>query len=318
MDIKERKVTIQGAYPIGVTVTYVNENKKSPAVVIIMGTGKLDRDGNGFGFHSNIYKDLAHAFAECGYVSARYDKRGTHASGGSFNSTGLYDLTNDAISVIQYLKKLPYVDEKKILVCGHSEGAMIAALVTEKEDTAGLILLGGAGMSLKDALYYQNRLLAEELPNMKGVTGLIMRKSFELDKQLAMIEDMFGKSKETTKETVFVKGASMPAKWLREHGSYTSEDFANILKRYGKPVLALTGEADFQADYHRLEALQGEKHISCFAPKGLTHILRKNDGDNSILNVNKLYRRLLKEPIDTELIKIIKDWLGDLMSQFQK
>ena len=67
MEIKEKKVTIQGEYSIGATITYEDETKKSPAVVIIMGTGKLDRDGNGFGFHSDLYKDLAYTFAECGY-----------------------------------------------------------------------------------------------------------------------------------------------------------------------------------------------------------------------------------------------------------
>lgn len=312
MQFREKKITIQGEYPIGATITYEDESRRSPAVVIIMGTGKLDRDGNGFGLHSNIYKELAHTFAACGYVSARYDKRGTHGSGGSFNSTGLSDLTNDAVSVIRYLKALPYVDENRILVCGHSEGTMIATLVTEKEDTAGLILLGGAGMCIKDALYYQNRLMGDELPFMKGLTGAIMRKSFDLNKQLALVDDMFRKSKETTKEKVYIKGAGMPAKWLREHGAYTSEDFANILKQYKKPVLAITGKADFQADYRRLDAIQAESHIRCFAPEGLTHILRVNDGDNSILNVKKSYRRLIKEPIDAELIKTIKEWLDAL------
>lgn len=313
MEFKEKNITLQGAYPIGATITYEDEKKKSPAVVIIMGTGKLDRDGNGFGFHSNMYKELAQTFAACGYVSARYDKRGTHGSGGSFNSAGLSDLTNDAVSVIRYLKGLPYVDADRILVCGHSEGTMIATLVTQKEDTAGLILLGGAGMCIKDALYYQNRLMGDELPFMKGLTGAIMRKSFDLNKQLALVDDMFRKSKETTKEKVYIKGAGMPAKWLREHGSYTSEDFANILKQYKKPVLAITGKADFQADFRRLDAIQAESHISCFAPEGLTHILRVNDGDNSILNMKKTYRKLIKEPLDAELIRTIQNWLHDLV-----
>ena len=312
MELREKRITIQGEYPIGATVTYEDESRRSPAVVIIMGTGKLDRDGNGFGFHSNIYKELAHTFAECGYVSARYDKRGTHGSGGSFNSAGLSDITNDAISVIRYLKSLPYVDENRILVCGHSEGAMIATLVTEKEDTAGLILLGGAGMCMKDALCYQNRLMAEELPSIKGLTGAILRKSFDLNKQLATIDDMFRKSRETTKEKVYVKGAGVPAKWLREHGAYTSADFAEILKRYKKPVLAITGKADFQADHRRLDAFRSEGHIRCLAPEGLTHILRVNEGKNSLLNAKKTYRKLMKEPLDAELIRTIKDWLDAL------
>ena len=310
MDMKEKAVTIQGEYTIGATITYRDETKKSPAVVIIMGTGKLDRDGNGLGFHSDLYKDLAQMFAECGFAAIRYDKRGTHESGGSFGQAGLSDLTNDAISVVRYMKALPYIDENRVIICGHSEGAMIATLLSEKEETAGLILLGGAGMCLKDALNYQNTLIADEVSNAKGITGAILRKSFSLNQQLAMIEDMFRKSKETQKEKVFVKGAPMPAKWLREHGTYTSDSFAEILKKYSKPVLAITGQADFQADFHRLESLQGEKHISCCAPKGLTHILRSYDGKISVLNAKKIYKALMKKPMDAEMLDIIKDWLS--------
>lgn len=36
------------------------------------------------------------------------------------------------------MKALPYVDETKVIVCGHSEGAMIATLLSEKEDSADI------------------------------------------------------------------------------------------------------------------------------------------------------------------------------------
>ena len=306
----EKQVMIQGEYPIGATITCKEEAGKLPAVVLIAGTGKLDRDGNGLGFHSNLYKDLAQAFAEVGFAAVRYDKRGTNTTGGSFDKAGLSDFVSDAIAVIQYIKALPYVDENRLLVCGHSEGAMIATLLSEKEETAGLILLGGAATSLKDALYFQNRLIAEDLPGMKGLGGAVMRKSFHLDKQLATIDDMFEKSKDPAKEKISVKGSSMSAKWLREHGAYTSEQYAALLKQYGKPVLAITGKADFQADYRNLDALQGADHIQCLAPEGLTHILRVSEGESSIVDVRKLYRNLLKKPIDENLLQSIRDWLG--------
>lgn len=309
MKITEKEVTIKGEFDIGATVTYTDENKKSPAIVIIMGTGKLDRDGNGAGFHSDIYKDLANLFAEQGFACIRYDKRGTHRSGGSFNAAGLSDLVNDAVSAVRYMKEQAYVDENRVIICGHSEGAMIATLVSEKEDTAGLILLGGAATSLKDALYYQNTLAAEEIGKKDGFSGALLKRSFDLKKQLAMIDDMFEKSSKTDKEKIFVRGAFMPAKWLREHGSYSSQDFADILKKYGSPVLAVTGTADIQADHRNLDLLKEQPHISCYAPERLGHVLRKSDDNISILEVNKDYRRLLKEPIDSELIGIAEDWL---------
>lgn len=309
MNIREKEVMVQGKFKIGATVTYTNENKKSPAVVIIMGTGKLDRDGNGAMFRSNIYKDLAHIFAKHGFAAVRYDKRGTHKTEGSFSKAGLHDLVDDARSVVQYMKKLPYIDENNIIVCGHSEGTMIATLLSEREETAGLILLGGAGLSLKDALVYQNKLVAEEVQHKKGLSGAILRSSFKLEKQLAMLDEMFKKSKETNKTNVFVKGAMYPAKWLREHGLYTSEDYAAKLKKYGGPVLALTGTADIQADHHKLDLLNGTDHIRCCAPENVNHLLREIDDDNNILNVGKQYRRLLKQPLHDGTVKVICEWL---------
>ena len=309
MKINEKKVMIKGNFNIATTVTYEDENKKYPAVVLIMGTGKLDRDGNGFGFKSNLYKDLAESFAGCGFVTARYDKRGTHHSGGSFKKAGLSDLVNDAISVVRYLKKQPYVDEKRIIVCGHSEGSMIATLLAEKEDVAGLILLGGAGMNMKDALYYQNRLVAEDIPNLKGLTAALMKKTFDIDKQLAAVDELFEKSAKTDKDTVFMKGASMPAKWIREHSAYTSAGFAKKVIDFGRPVLAVTGKADVQADYRFLEAFEGAENVECHTPEKLNHILRDNYGDNSVLNIKKQYRRLIGEPISSELLTIMREWL---------
>ena len=179
--LQEEHITISGEVSIGVTVTYTDKNTASPAIVIIMGTGKTDRDGNEKGFRTDLYKNFAEFFTGLGFVCVRYDKRGTFQSTGDFNTAGLHDRTDDTISVIRYVKTLPYVDETKVLACGHSEGAMIATLLSEKEDTAGLLLFGGAMLN---------------------------------------------------------------AKWVREHAFYSSEDYIMLLKKYGKPILAITGTAD--------------------------------------------------------------------------
>jgi hypothetical protein len=56
--IKEEKVIITNDIEIGATIAYKDKNEKKPLVLLIMGTGSLDRDGNGLGFKSNLYKDL--------------------------------------------------------------------------------------------------------------------------------------------------------------------------------------------------------------------------------------------------------------------
>lgn len=49
-----------------------------------------------------MYRDLADFFAGLRCVCIRYDKRGTHQSSGDFQTSGLYELVYDAISVIRY------------------------------------------------------------------------------------------------------------------------------------------------------------------------------------------------------------------------
>ena len=139
--INEEKVIITNDINIGATIAYQDKKEKRPLVLLIMGTGSLDRDGNGFGFKSNIYKNLSDMFVNMGCVCIRYDKRGTHESTGDSKISGLSDLVNDAVDVIHYAKKLDFVDEEKIVVCGHSEGSMIATLLTKKEDLSLLFNL---------------------------------------------------------------------------------------------------------------------------------------------------------------------------------
>jgi hypothetical protein len=308
MDFSEERVKIDGKVSIGATVTR-NCREKSPAIVIIMGTGKLDRDGNGPGLKMDLYKNMAKMFAEHGYVVVRYDKRGTHESEGDFNSAGLSDIVDDAISVIQYTKSLPYVDENSVIVCGHSEGSMVTTLLSQKEEIAGMMLLGGAGICLREALDYQQLLLDREAKEKKGLVGAIMRRTVNAEKNAAKTDALFEKCEGTDKDTVRMSGAKISAKWFREHGSYTSDDFIDIIRSFGKPVLAITGTADLHMDYRRLDALKDIPWVQCFAPEGVNHILRKVDDDNRITGIKKQYTRLASRPMDQDTADVIFGWL---------
>ncbi|MCM1161472.1 MAG: lysophospholipase [Roseburia sp.] len=309
LTLKEERITISGTVSIGATVTYTDKNTLSPAIVVIMGTGKTDRDGNEKGFRTNLYKQFAEFFAALGFVCVRYDKRGTFQSTGDFNTAGLHDLTDDAISVIRYVKSLPYVDETKVLVCGHSEGAMIATLLSEKEDTAGLLLFGGAATSMKDALFYQNELAADEFQHKKGLLGMLLRSQTSKEKTNAKVEAMFQKCVNTEKDRVLFGGALINAKWIREHASYSSEDYIRRLKEYGKSILAVTGTADISTDYRKLSALRDIPSAEIFTPSNVNHILREIDDDNSIMTVKKQYKRLALKPMHKATEEKIKEWL---------
>ena len=310
MSFIEERVKIEGEVMLGATVTHGDDGEKHPAIVILMGTGKLDRDGNGGGMKMDVYRNMAKTFSDWGYVTVRYDKRGTHESTGDFNKTGLLDLVEDAATVIRYIKSQPYVDPSKVFICGHSEGAIIATIVSQKEDTAGLILLGGAGTSLKDALYYQNNLVADQAKDMTGLKGMLIRKAAPREKNLEKVDKMFSKAEASDKDTMLFQGVPMPAKWLREHDSYSSEVLIDIIKGYGKPILAITGTADLSMDYRRLDLIKDIPQVECYSPEKVNHILREIDDGNLITDVKKQYARLARQPMHAETEQKMHDWLA--------
>lgn len=309
MSFDDEEVTIQGAVSIGAAVTCADRTRRNPAIVIIMGTGNLDRDGNGPGFRTDLYKNMADMFAEWGYAVIRYDKRGLYRTGGDNKTAGLMDLVDDAISVIQYAKTREYVDPEKVVVCGHSEGTMIAAILSEKEKVAGLILLGGGPISLRDALYYQNREVAQDGERMKGAKGFLVRKLATEEKGIAKVNKLFDKCGSTDKDRTMFGGVMMNSKWLREHDSYTSEDYVAILKAFDGPVLDIIGTADLSADYRALETLKGAPNIECYAPENVNHMLREIDDDNLMVNVKKQYLRLSSRPVHAETQERMRRWL---------
>jgi uncharacterized protein len=76
--------------------------EKYPAVLIIQGSGKLDRDGNDSKgkFKLNLYKQLAQFVASLGFITLRYDNRGVGQSEGDYIAAGMWDLVHDAQNAI--------------------------------------------------------------------------------------------------------------------------------------------------------------------------------------------------------------------------
>jgi len=308
--INEERITISTDINIGATIAYQDKNEKRPLVLLISGTGSLDRDGNSIRFKSNIYKELSDMFVEMGYVCIRYDKRGTHESKGAGLNFGLSDLVNDAANIIHYAKKLDYVDEEKVVVCGHSEGAMIATLLTKDEDLdlKGIILLSGACMSLKDAMMYQNYLILDQVKDMKGILGWFLRKTIKKESIEQQISDFFLKAEHSKKNVYFYKGSIIPTKYTREHNNLTKEYFIELLKAYKGKILAITGKSDVQADYRVLKEISSLDNVTINTPEQVNHVLRDVDGELNIMNIKKEYKLSFKKPISTKIKNSIKDW----------
>jgi alpha-beta hydrolase superfamily lysophospholipase len=125
------------------------EGQAAPAAVLMVpGSGPGDRDGDdrASGEHSRTQWWLAQALAAKGIVSLRYDKRGSAESAGAGAAPTLQDAVEEAASWARLLARQPGV--RCVVALGHSEGALIGALLSHKVKLCGLIDAGGSGMEL--------------------------------------------------------------------------------------------------------------------------------------------------------------------------
>ena len=155
-----------------------------PVVLLIAGSGPTDRDGNsallpGAGGHM---KRLAEALAARGLASLRYDKRGVGASlcpGLREEELRFRHLVEDAVALAEPLRSDPRFGP--LLLAGHSEGSLIAALAArELPAAAAVVSIAGAGQKASELIRAQLRGRLPELVEMVAFAALDALASEEL------------------------------------------------------------------------------------------------------------------------------------------
>ena len=135
-----------------------------PVVLIIAGSGPTDRNGNQSGMVNNALKQLAHALAQQGIASLRYDKRGVAGSyPAGINEAELrFDhYVDDAKGWIESLNQSPRFSD--VWVMGHSEGSLIGMRAAQTSDVSRFISLSGPAQGAAQILSQQLAALPEEL-----------------------------------------------------------------------------------------------------------------------------------------------------------
>ncbi|WBW96700.1 alpha/beta hydrolase [Oceanirhabdus sp. W0125-5] len=311
----EEQVTIKGEVILKGTLAIPQMDKeKLPAVLIVNGSGPADRDGNinrpGMSF--NIYKKIAHFISELGFITLRYDKRGSGESEGEFNSTGMSDLINDINNNIKFLQNHLKVDKDKIILLGHSEGCILSTLANEITPVSGVILLSGAGKNLKHFLHYQNISIINEAKTLKGLKGVLLKANFKERKILKNEEKYFNKLENSTGDTIRMNLGKVPAKWYREHFKYSSEEILDKLNNAQCPIIAITGVKDVQANPVDLESIEklGNDDIKCMVIDNMDHMLREYKGEKTIFDMMKQYKKGASQPIHPQLKAVLGEWLA--------
>jgi pimeloyl-ACP methyl ester carboxylesterase len=129
---------------------------RHPAIVLVAGSGRVDREANVAGIP--IFTQLAGALAERGFVVVRYDKRAVGQSGGRDERATIDDYAQDLIAVVKWLRKRDDVDRERITVAGHSEGGAVAMIAAGKEDDIkSLVLIAAPGTTGADLVLEQQQ-----------------------------------------------------------------------------------------------------------------------------------------------------------------
>ncbi|TDW01124.1 alpha/beta hydrolase family protein [Pseudobacillus badius] len=296
------------------TVTCPQQAGVFPAVLLIAGSGPIDRDGNGKKgkYPTNLYKELAAFFTELGFMTLRYDKRGTGKRQGDWRDAGLSDLLSDAKAAAAFLQGQPNVS--KVIVCGHSEGTILATDLAATMAIDGCMLLSGGVDNLMEALIHQRKQAYRELLEMPGWKGWINRKLKVDEINEKKAEKLLEKMKASKRDTIRVQGIKQPAKWFREHADYQTRA---ALQRVTCPVFALHGNKDPLVDSTVLEELAGlvqgesEYHVV----EDMEHGLREQAEPKSILKTKALMKTVLTRPLHKEGLQLMAGWLKRFLAE---
>lgn len=307
----EKVITIKGRYDLEGTMIIPEKpgQEKYPVVIIVAGSGEIDRNGTiaKAKLELGLYKDIAQLISSLGFITVRYDKRGVGESKGSYLNTGMWDLVDDIESIIEYVKSEPMVDSSKIILLGHSEGCTLITAVNSRNPVSGLVYLAGAAESIEEALERQRSLAYEELKKSKGIKGFLF-KLINIEKiGEKNAHKLYKKMLESNTDTIRYQFQTINAKWFREHLLYNVyED----LKKVTCPVVAITGDKDFQTNPDRLQYVKDfvKGPNESYVIRNMDHGLKEVLENTSILTFKKQYMEGSKKPLHPQLVERLTNW----------
>ena len=268
--MREEIVTIgEGSkYPLQGTLTLPDSEERCPAVLLIQGSGPTNRDEK-IGVLTP-FKDIAEYFAAKGIASLRFDKR-TFVYSKEMKKdktvTVWEEITEDAVSATELLKKDPRILSDKVFIAGHSLGGMLAPRIdAEGGDYAGIIIMAGSPRRLLDIMMEQNEAVVESL---KGLTKKIaIRQVAKFESQLRKYDSL------SLEESKNFEMFHLCSYYFKEMEAHPATDY---LLKTEKRVLIIQGEKDFQVsaekDLGGYQAILGNKaNIEFRLYPGLNHL----------------------------------------------
>lgn len=315
------------------TLTLPEGKTNVPAVVIVSGSYKQDRDGMMAGHP--LFKEIADYLSSNGVAVLRLDDRGTGKTTGVYETSTTGDFADDALRAIHYLKGIKQINTAKIGLLGHSEGAAASAIAAAKsKDVAFIVSVAGMGMSGYDSLISQNADLVNaseatevdkkryhEINELMFKTALKYADSDSLENKLNSIYNDWKVKDDAYFKTLniefdhfrfpiysYVNFAVGP--WYRYFVKY---DAAKTVGQVKVPILALNGDKDLMVsgranldNWKNYAAAGGNNNVEIHLLPGLNHLMLP-----CVTCTQQEYQNI-KAGFSPEALQIISSWIGKL------
>lgn len=201
-----------------------------PLVILHVGSGPTDRDGNQARLKMNTHRMLAEGLAKAGIASLRYDKRGVAASSEALTQEAELRFGDYVSDLRGWLAS--YQDDERfstITVAGHSEGALIGMLATlDNEAVDAFISIAGPARPAADILREQ---FAGQPVSIKEMVSPILD-SLEQGKTVGEVSPMIAAMFRPSVQPYMIS-------WFQHNPS-------EIIARLDLPILIVQGTTDIQ------------------------------------------------------------------------